>query len=96
MHAGRLLTPPLEAGALPGTVRALILEELAQEVNCRVGITQLSEAALRDADELFLTNALMGIMPVTTLDSQPLGAGAPGPITRELGALYEKWFSGVE
>ena len=54
VHAGRLLTPPLEAGALPGTVRALILEELAQEANCDAGIIQLSEAALRNADELFL------------------------------------------
>ena len=36
------------------------------------------------------------IMPVTTLDGQPIGAGAPGPITQELGAAYEKWLSGVE
>ena len=91
VHAGRLLTPPLEAGALPGTVRALILEELAQEVNCDAGITQLSEAALRDADELFLTNTLMGIMPVTTLDGQPIGDRKPGPLTQGIRTAYEKW-----
>ncbi len=37
---------------------------------------------LRGADEAFLTSATRGVLPVTTIDGQPVGDGVPGPVTR--------------
>ena len=91
VQAGRLRTPPVEDGALPGTVRALVCAELAQKMQYGVSITQLDEAALLKSDEVFLTNTLMGIMPVCAVDGRPIGAGVPGPVTRGLRTAYEEW-----
>lgn len=93
VRAGRLHTPPVADGALPGTVRALVRAELAPSTNRAVETTQLSETDLRQADELFLTNALMGIMPVCAVDGRPIGSGQPGPLTQELLAAYKAWLS---
>ncbi|MYB77122.1 MAG: 2-keto-4-methylthiobutyrate aminotransferase [Chloroflexi bacterium] len=91
-HAGRLRTPPVADGALPGTIRALVREDLAPSLGRVVDETQLDESALLNSDEVFLTNALMGIMPVCAIDGRPLSTGAPGPVTRGLRAAYERWF----
>lgn len=91
VQAGRLSTPPVADGALPGTVRALVCETLAPRLDCAVDAAQLDETALLEADELFLTNALMGIMPVCAVDGRRIGAGTPGPITRRLQAAFEEW-----
>ena len=93
VRAGRLHTPPLADGALPGTVRALVIADLAPQIHRPVAATRLSETDLHAADELFLTNALMGIMPVCAVDGRPVGDGQPGPITRELLAAYAAWLS---
>ena len=93
VQAGRLHTPPLGAGALPGTIRALVREDLAPSTGRVVDKTQLDESALLDSDEVFLTNALMGIMPVCAIDGRPLGTGTPGPVTRALRTAYEEWVS---
>jgi len=62
-----LYTPSLESGCLPGTRRHLILA-LARSLNIPTceGVYALS--ALLLADEIFMTNALMGIMPVRQVD----------------------------
>jgi branched-subunit amino acid aminotransferase/4-amino-4-deoxychorismate lyase len=41
---------------------------------------------LRAADEVFLTNALLGILPLTEVDALPIGTGEPGPISTNLRA----------
>ena len=50
---------------------------------------RLSPDELRGADEAFLTSATRGVLPITTIDERPLGAGVPGPVTRRLMALYD-------
>ncbi len=70
---GRLVTPA-PAGILPGIARAMIVERLGAE-ECGVTITSLESAS-----EMFLTNALRGIIPVTTIDGRPCATGA---LTRE-------------
>lgn len=94
VSAGRLHTPPVAAGALPGTVRALVCEGLAPNLG-RVVVeeTQTDESALLNSDEVFLTNALMGIMPVCAIDGRRIGSGIPGPVTRVLRTAYKEWLS---
>ena len=93
VRAGRLRTPPLAAGALPGTARALGCAELGPQLHRAVATTPLSDADLYESDELFLTNALMGIMPVCAIDGRPIGSGKPGPLTQALRHAYAAWLS---
>lgn len=69
VHQGKLHTPSLECGCLPGTRRALVLQ-LAKHLNIPACEDQYRPADLFQADEIFLTNALMGLMPVSRLESQ--------------------------
>ena len=45
-------------------------------------------AQLLDADEAFVTNSAMGIMPVCRIERKAIGADRPGPLTRRLSDLY--------
>ena len=90
---GRVITPSLATGLLEGITRALVIR-LAGDlgVACSEGMVWPHE--LRAADELFLTSSVRGLMPVTTLDGEPLGQG-PGPLTRRLMARYQQYIDAV-
>ena len=81
-----LATPPVTDGALPGTIRRLISEQLCATLGLTVCEQRLSLAELEAADEVFLTNALLGVMPVTSIAGRPVGSGLPGPVTSGLAA----------
>jgi branched-subunit amino acid aminotransferase/4-amino-4-deoxychorismate lyase len=86
---GALKTPRYESGILPGVTRTVVFELAAQlgikvrEVNCRL-------AGLLQADEVFITNSLIEIIPVTGFDGKPVGDGKPGPLTQKLMTAYKK------
>jgi branched-subunit amino acid aminotransferase/4-amino-4-deoxychorismate lyase len=75
-------TPTLANGPLPGIARAQVL---ALHGPARARESLLTHDDLRHASEIFVTNALLGVMPVTTLDERPL---AIGPVTRSLSETY--------
>ena len=64
------------------------LIELAGEAGQAVEQGQLTAADLRRAGEVLATSTAGGIMPVTTIDGEPVGTGVPGPLTRELHERY--------
>jgi 4-amino-4-deoxychorismate lyase len=80
---GVLMTPDVSRCGVAGVVRGLILERAG---GCHIGEIHASE--LKRASEVFLTNSLIGIWPVTAIEWAPGGdtAGryAAGPITRQL------------
>jgi len=84
---GRLLTPPVEEGLLPGITRAAVLE-LAAEVYVPAEQRALAVHDLLDADEVFLTNSIMEIMPVARVEAREIGRGKPGPVTAKLADAY--------
>lgn len=90
VRGGTLLTPPLEAGILPGVTRALVLE-LAPGLRVPVREEPLVMKDLVVADEVFLTSTLKELAPVATIDGQPVGGGAPGPLTQRLLAAYREY-----
>jgi branched-chain amino acid aminotransferase len=82
--AGQVITPPIDSGALPGITRGRVLAccaELAVPAIAR----RISVDALRVANEVFVTSALRGVVPVTRLDGESRLAG---PITQRLAAAY--------
>ena len=82
---GRLITPA--SGVLLGITRMTVIE-LAQSLNVKVDVGTLSEAELRQADEIFLSSTAGGVMPVTRLDGKAIGDGSPGPLTQRLRQMY--------
>ncbi|MEX0683925.1 MAG: aminotransferase class IV [Dehalococcoidia bacterium] len=81
---GRILTPTIGSGALPGVTRAAVLD-LARAAGLEADETELTLEALRTADEAFVTNAIMGVMPLTRLDNEAIGSsnlGTVGELTR--------------
>lgn len=73
---------------LPGTTIRLI-RELAAGLGFGYREEPISEGRLRKADEIWLTAALRGVAPVTHLDGQPVGNGAPGPVWLAVAKAYE-------
>lgn len=65
---GKIFTPPVVDGALPGVVRSILLAEL----NHLFPIIEktILPAELLGADEVFLTNALMGVKSVGKVDNK--------------------------
>ncbi len=88
MRGGRLLTPPLDMNILPGITRQCVLG-LARESGIEIEETPFRAAALQSADEVFLTNSLMEVMPVGLIDGGAL-ANVPGPVTAKLATAYKK------
>jgi 4-amino-4-deoxychorismate lyase len=82
---GRLLTPRLDVCGVAGVMRRVVLREAAKS-GLVVGEGVLSEGDLHSADEVFMTNARIGIWPVRAIGSRPLTAG---PVTRRLQGLIE-------
>jgi branched-chain amino acid aminotransferase len=72
---GRLLTPSLACGCLPGVTRALVLEWIGGEE------TELPLSVLHEADEVFLTSSTRDISPVHAVDAHRVPT-APGAVTR--------------
>ena len=94
VRAGRLATPALATGLLPGITRQRVIE-LAAGAGIATDEGDLYPDDVRGADEVFITSSIRGVMPVTTLDGAPVKDGAPGPITRQLMDLYQRFLSDV-
>ncbi|RMF15653.1 MAG: branched-chain amino acid aminotransferase [Candidatus Dadabacteria bacterium] len=75
---GRLLTPPVQDGALDGITRAAILE-LARHLDITTGVESLMPYDLYTATECFLTGTAIELVPVACIDGQDLPA-CPGPV----------------
>ena len=85
----KLLTPSLAEPILPGVTRAAVLE-LAKAENVAVDEQALTIEELIAADEVFLTNSIMEIMPVCQVEKHAVGNEVPGPITKQLAQLYRQ------
>ena len=85
---GVLRAPPYGPEILPGTTRDLALR-LAVRTGVAVEIAPISEAQLRGADEILLSFATRGVLPVTRLDGAAVGTARPGPVWQTLAAGFE-------
>jgi 4-amino-4-deoxychorismate lyase len=77
---GRIMTPAITHAGIRGVMRRVVIG-VAQRGGLQVTQTALDAAALHAAEEIFLTNARIGIWPVRALDGRAL---AVGPLTRQL------------
>lgn len=80
---GGLLTHPLTPNILPGITRMVIID-ICQEIGLAVAETFFDTETLYGADEVFLTGTVTEVLPVVTIDDNPIGTGKVGPITKRL------------
>ena len=86
--AGEIRTPPRSNQLLPGTTRGL-LEEVAAANGIPCRSVRVNEQELRSAEEIWLSAATRGVVPVTRLDGAKIGDGRPGPLWRRIWPLIE-------
>ena len=85
VSGGALVTP--ERGVLDGMTRRTVFE-LCDEIGAAYACEPVTAAALRRADEVFLTTSGGGLIPITRIDDQTIGNGHPGILTMRIDELY--------
>jgi branched-chain amino acid aminotransferase len=80
---GVLYTPGLDDGALPGIVRGVVLE-MAKVLHLKHRQSSIFVYDVARATEAFMTNSLVGILPIVRIGQQRIGDGAAGPVTAAL------------
>ncbi len=90
VHNGVLVTPSLSSGCLPGVTRELVMRR-ARAANIEVREETVLLESVMAADEVFLTNSLVGVRGVWKIGSQPVSDGSEGmgEITAKVKAIYE-------
>ncbi len=83
---GTLRTPSLDGPVLPGVTRSVVLE-LAEEAGVPVETGAYAPAAVRGADEAFVTNTTWEVRPAASVDGRTVGGG---PTTRRLARLFDR------
>lgn len=78
---GEVLTPPIADGLIPGIIRQRVLE-LCRELNIPASEQSLTLKDLERAKEVFITNSLMGVMPIRQIQSVIFSA----KVTRRIAA----------
>jgi branched-chain amino acid aminotransferase len=81
IREGRLETPPVCDGALPGTMRALVLC-LAKQAGLASAENSLHVKDLAEADHVFLTNSVSRVMEAKDCNGLPLGRRAGAAVER--------------
>ena len=90
---GVVMGPPKDNLVLEG-IRFGLIEEICQTQGLGFELRRITRAEVLDADELLLSSATKEVLPITTLDGQPVGhgtqAGQPGPVYARLYAGYQQ------
>ena len=89
VNDGVVYTPPVQAGSLSGITREVVMK-LAEAENIKVVEKNLTRFDLYTSEEFFLTGTAAEVIGVVEIDGRVIGAGSPGPITKQ---LREKFFA---
>jgi len=87
---GKLMTPPATDGSLSGITRASVLE-IATELGIESCEQSLGRFDLLGADEVFLTGSGARLVPVATLDGQPIGTPGRRPVFDRLLEAFDRF-----
>ncbi len=80
-------TAPLSNLILPGITREIVIE-VCRANDIAVVEDAMTEAELRNADEIFLTGTTTEVVAIVAVDGTPVGDGKPGPLTTRIAELY--------
>lgn len=91
VRGGRIATPPLSEGLLPGTRRRAVID-LAHKLGIPIDELPLKLNELQEADEIFVTSTLKDVLPIGSFEGRKVGKAAPGPVTAKLMHVYRERF----
>ncbi len=86
IYDGKICTVPASCGVLPGITRAVVLE-ICQTLGLPVNERAIKPGALKSAEGIFITQSVLGIVPVATLDGEPV---APSPLVGRISRAYHE------
>lgn len=91
---GMLHTPSLDTGPLPGVTRRMVMT-IARREGMAISEGRYDWTDLLEADEVFVTNSIQELVPITTLFDETgavhrVGLGSAGPITKQLLQAYRE------
>jgi branched-chain amino acid aminotransferase group I len=86
---GELITPCFESGVLPGITRDAVLE-IARTSHIKATERWVELNELTEAGEAFLTNSILELVPLASVEGRTIGSGKPGKLTRDLLFAYRK------
>ena len=84
-----LYTPPLTCGCLNGITRQAVIK-IARRAGLNVQQRKVILADILKAEEIFLTNSLLEVMPVTSVDGKKINGGRPGKRTLQILREYRR------
>ena len=84
MKDGVCYTHPANHHILKGITRQLVVTRVAPTAGITIIEREFDEAFLKEADEIFCTDTIGGIIPITTLNREPVGDGKPGKAAKVL------------
>ena len=87
---GRIVTPPVSAGALEGITQDSV-RRIAEDLGIPYEVGNILRSDLYTADEAFLSGTAAEVVPVRSVDDREIGE--PGPITRR---IQETYFAAVK
>lgn len=95
VSAGECFTPSLDTGILPGITRQFVIR-LCESRSIPVHSGHYRWEMLLEADEVFITNSIQEIVPISVLFDEDgqcrrIGAGGPGPIAAKLHEDYQSY-----
>ena len=86
---GVVIGPPNDHLVLEG-IRFGLIQELCHALGLGYALRRVTRDEVLEADELLLSSSSKEVLPVTSLDGQPIGDGQPGPVTQRLSALFRE------
>lgn len=86
---GKIKTPSVDCGILEGVTREVVMM-LGEEQGLSIWEGRFGAQELLDADECFITNTSMEIMPVSRIGDKRIGTGCPGPLTAQLSQRFQE------
>lgn len=86
-----IYTPSIECGLLNGIVRELLVSKIIEKLGYKIIEGKYSIDFLNSADEVFITNSVMEIMPVVLIENNKIGNGKQGEITKKISDFYRKY-----
>jgi len=85
----KLYTPPIKTPVLPGVARKTVCQ-LALQNSIELIEKDLTIDEVLAADEIFLTNVIMQVMPITKVEKHTVGDSQVGPVTKKLHKSFEE------
>ena len=87
---GILYTHPADNHILKGITRQMIVTRVAPSLGITLIEKEFDRAFVDDADELFFTDTIGGVIPIIKLDKNSVSGGKPGHVTLRLREALEK------